>query len=196
VGGAVSAELVLSAFYSVALAAVLMLIYLAFRFELLMGAAAVLALLHDVFIMVAFVAIFRYQINSSFIAAMITIIGYSINSTIVIFDRVRENSKRLSLKEASYSEIGNKSIKETLMRSINTSITTLFTIFILFILGVSSIKEFAFPIIIGLIAGGYSSVFLAVPIWVMLKNFADKQKKIREARKGAAPANAKTAKAN
>jgi SecD/SecF fusion protein len=196
VGGSVSAELVLSAFYSVALAAVLMLIYLAFRFELLMGAAAVLALLHDVFIMVAFVAIFRYQINSSFIAAMITIIGYSINSTIVIFDRVRENTKRLSLKEASYSEIGNKSIKETLMRSINTSITTLFTIFILFILGVSSIKEFAFPIIIGLIAGGYSSVFLAVSIWVMLKNFADKQKKIREARKAAAPANAKMAKAN
>ena len=192
VGSTVSNELVMSAFYSVALAAVLMLIYLAFRFELLMGAASVIALLHDVLIMVAFVAIFRYQINSSFIAAMITIIGYSINATIVIFDRVRENTKRLSLRNATYAEIGNKSIKETIMRSINTSITTLLTILLLFIIGVPSIKEFAFPIIIGLLAGTYSSLFISIPVWVMLKNLSDKTKKKKEENK---LLKAKTAKA-
>ena len=197
VGSTISGELVMSAFYSVLIAAVLMLIYLAFRFELLMGAASVIALLHDVLIMIAFVAIFRYQINSSFIAAMITIIGYSINATIVIFDRVRENTKRLSMRESSYEEIGNKSIKETIMRSINTSITTMLTILLLFILGVPSIKEFAFPIMIGLIAGTYSSVFISVSVWVMLKNYSDKLKKERQKKEAAAaPAKAKTVKAN
>lgn len=195
VGGTVSNELVSSAFWSVAVAAVLILIYLAFRFHFLMGAAAVIALIHDVLIMVAFVSIFRYQINSSFIAAMITIIGYSINATIVIFDRVRENLKRLSLRDASLEEIGNKSIKETIMRSINTTITTLTTILVLFVVGVPAVKEFAFPIIVGLLAGTYSSVFLSVPIWVMIKNRYEKFKLSRKSDKSANPVK-KAVKAN
>lgn len=180
VGSTVSKELVSSAILAIAVSAVLMLIYLAFRFQPLMSLAAVLMLLHDVLIMLAVVAIFRYQINSSFVAAMITIIGYSINATIVIFDRVRENLKRLSLKEASLTEIGNRSIKETFMRSVNTSLTTLISVLALMVFGVPSIVEFVFPIIVGIIAGTYSSVFLAVSMWVILKDLQGKIKEKRE----------------
>ena len=151
--------------------------------------------MHDVLIMVALVAIFQYQINSSFVAAMITIIGYSINATIVIFDKVRENLKRLSLKEATYEQIANKSVKETIMRSINTSITTLTSVVALFILGVATIKEFVFPIIVGILAGTYSSVFLSVALWVTFKNLNDKRKAAREKAKSAATAAAKAKKA-
>lgn len=195
VGSTISKELISSAVLSIAVAAVLMLIYLAFRFEILMGLASVIALMHDVLIMVALVAIFQYQINSSFVAAMITIIGYSINATIVIFDKVRENLKRLSLKEATYAQIANKSVKETIMRSINTSITTLTSVVALFILGVATIKEFVFPIIVGILAGTYSSVFLSVALWVTFKNLNDKRKAAREKAKSAATAAAKAKKA-
>lgn len=191
VGSTVSKELVTSAILAIAVSAALMLVYLAFRFQPLMGLAAVIMLLHDVLLMVAFVAIFRYQINSSFVAAMITIIGYSINATIVIFDRVRENLRRLSLKEASLAEIGNRSIKETLMRSANTSLTTLISVLALMVFGVPSIVEFVFPIIVGIIAGTYSSVFLAVSLWVIFK---DLQGKIREKRLKVKEEKAKTEK--
>lgn len=183
VGSVVSGEMVSSALLSIAITAALMLLYLAFRFEWQMGVASVLALLHDALIMFAFVAIFRYPINSSFIAAILTILGYSINATIVVFDRVRENTKRLTLRQAGEAEIGNISIKETLTRSINTTITTLITILVLFAISGSDIREFAFPIIVGLIAGTYSSVLLSVPMWVKLKEWTREIKKKMEEKK-------------
>ncbi len=169
VGAVASRELVRNAILSVVIAGVLILGYIWIRFEFLSGLSAVLCLLHDVAIMVALTIILQVQINSSFIAAVLTIVGYSINNTIVVFDRVRENTKLLGKrKDTGRDEIVNKSIKESMTRSINTSITTLLTIGALYVLGVDSIKEFALPIIIGLVAGTYSSVFIATPLWSKL----------------------------
>ena len=168
VGGVTSSEIVTNAFLSVVLAAVLMLIYIWIRFELFSGIAAVTALIHDVLIMTAVVCIARVQINSSYIAACLTIVGYSINDTIVLFDRIRENNKRFSIKSVARSEVADISIRETLSRTINTSVTTLVTILALYIFGVASIREFALPLIVGLISGTYSSIFIASPVWVAL----------------------------
>ncbi len=169
VGGVAGAELVRNAVSSVALAGVLMLIYIWFRFEMVSGSVAIVALLHDVFIMVSFMVILRsiIQVNSSFIAAMLTIIGYSINNVIVIFDRIRENRRKYSVKDVNSAQLADRSIAETMTRTINTSLTTLVTIVLLNILGVPSIREFSLPIIIGLLAGVYSSVFLSAPLWAI-----------------------------
>lgn len=178
VGGTASGELVRNAFLSVLIACVLMLIYIWIRFELFSGISAVIALIHDVAIMMAFVCIFRTQINSSFIAACLTIVGYSINNTIIVFDRVRENRRKYSVKEMDNGAIANTSIMETLPRTINTTITTLIMIVCLYLLGVDSIKEFALPIIVGLIAGVYSSVFLSASIWMKFDSkFGKKRRK-------------------
>jgi len=168
VGGVTSSEIVTNAFLSVIIAAVLMLIYIWIRFELFSGIAAVVALIHDVLIMTAVMCIFRIPINSSYIAACLTIVGYSINDTIVVFDRIRENRKKVSLKSLTNMELADMSVKETLPRTLNTSITTLVTILSVYIFGVPSIKEFALPIIVGLISGTYSSIFIASPIWMRL----------------------------
>ncbi|MDD4211635.1 MAG: protein translocase subunit SecF, partial [Clostridia bacterium] len=160
IGPSATASLLLNALLAVLIATVLILIYIAFRFELLSGLAAILALFHDILIMLALVAIFRLQINSAFIAALITIIGYSINDTIVIFDRVRENRQKDCYKNNTNSEVVNISIRETFTRTINTSLTTLFTITVLAIISVPTIREFAIPIVFGLIAGTYSSIFI------------------------------------
>ena len=165
VDGVASKSLIQNAIFSVLIASVLILVYIWIRFELLSGIAAVLCLLHDVMVMVALTCMLRIPINSPFIAAVLTIVGYSINNTIVVFDRVRENSGNKAYAEKNRAEIVNKSISGTLRRSINTSLTTLITISMVYILGVESIKEFSLPIIIGLIAGTYSSVFLAGPLW-------------------------------
>lgn len=160
-------ELWTSAASSIAIAAILMLLYITFRFEVLSGIAAVIALIHDLLIMISFYAIFRIPVNTSFIAAILTILGYSINATIVIFDRVRENCRMM--KNAMFADVVNTSIWQTLARSINTSLTTLFTLVLLYIIGVESIKEFALPLIVGVVAGTYSSVFISGPIWAMIK---------------------------
>lgn len=170
VGGVASTELIINAFLSVIVACALMLIYIWIRFELASGIAAVIALVHDVGIMIAVMAILQLQVNSSFIAACLTIVGYSINNTIVIFDRVRDNNKVMGIKKYTRAEIGNKSVKDTLRRTINTSVTTLIMIVALYVLGVTSIKEFAFPIIIGIVAGTFSSIFVSVPIAVWFQN--------------------------
>lgn len=170
VGGVTSSEIVSNAFLSVLIAAGLMLIYIWIRFTLFSGIAGVLALVHDVLIMTAFVSIMRLQINSSYIAACLTIVGYSINDTIVVFDRIRENNRKIGVKELPRLQIADISVKETLPRTINTSLTTLITITAVYIFGVPSIKEFALPIIVGLISGTYSSIFIASPIWVWLEN--------------------------
>ena len=169
VGATASSELLLKAFLSIAVAAALILVYVAIRFEILSGVAAVIALIHDLLVMSAFMIIFRIQVNSSFVAALITILGYSINNTIVLFDRVRENEKGYLLRDASPTELINTSVKDTLTRSINTTITTLITIVLLAIFGLSQMREFAMPIIFGLLAGAYSSVFVAPCLWAWMK---------------------------
>ena len=180
VGGATTNEIIQNAFLSVIIAAGLMLIYIWIRFELFSGLAAVAALFHDVIIMTALVCILRIQINSSYIAACLTIVGYSINDTIVVFDRIRENNKKYTVQTMSRRDVADLSIRETLPRTINTSLTTLVTITAVYIFGVQSIKEFALPIMVGLLSGTYSSIFVASPIWVRLlerKHIRQKGKK-------------------
>ena len=169
VGPVAGATLVKNAITSVLIASVLMLIYIAWRFDFHSGVAAVLALLHDVAVMLAFMVILRdvIELNSSFIAAALTIVGYSINDTIVVFDRIRENAK--NQPELPRVEQVNVSITECMGRTIMTSITTLVTILALYILGVAAIKEFALPIIVGVIAGTWSSNLLSGYIWAWLE---------------------------
>ena len=169
VGPVAGATLVKNAIVSVLLAAVLMLIYIAIRFDFNSGLSAVFGLLHDVLMMLSFMVIFRsfIQMNSSFIAAALTIVGYSINNTIVIFDRIRENHKKMPT--APKEEVTNISIKESLGRTICTTVTTLITIVALCILGVASIREFALPIIIGILSGVYSANMINGYVWAFLE---------------------------
>ncbi len=148
-------------------ALILMLLYISFRFELWSGIAAVISLAHNVFIVMSLYAIFQLNINTTFIAAILTIVGYSINDTIVTFDRIREIGRRT--RKTPFADIVNTGVNQTVVRSINTSVTTLLTICVLYIVGVQSIKEFALPIIVGIIAGTYSSIFIASPIWSLFK---------------------------
>ena len=179
VGPVAGATLVKNAIISVLLAAALMLIYIAIRFDLNSGIAAVFGLLHDVLIMLSFMVIFRsvIQMNSSFIAAALTIVGYSINNTIVIFDRIRENAKKMPT--APKEEVTNVSIRESLGRTICTTVTTLITIVALCILGVASIREFALPIIVGILSGVYSANMINGYIWAWL----EEKRKARKAAK-------------
>ena len=169
VGPVAGATLVRNAVISVLLAAGLMLIYIAIRFDFNSGVSAVFGLLHDVLIMLSFMVIFRsfIQMNSSFIAAALTIVGYSINNTIVIFDRIRENAKKMP--STKREEVTNISIRESLGRTICTTATTLITIVALCILGVASIREFALPIIIGICSGVYSANMINGYVWAFLE---------------------------
>ena len=169
VGPVAGATLVRNAVISVLLASLLMLIYIAIRFDLNSGLSAVFGLIHDVLIMLSFMVIFRsvIQMNSSFIAAALTIVGYSINNTIVIFDRIRENAKKMPT--VAREEVTNISIKESLGRTICTTVTTLITIVALCILGVASIREFALPIIVGLLSGVYSANMINGYVWAFLE---------------------------
>ena len=146
-----------------------MLVYIAIRFDVFSGLAALFALLHDVLIMCAFMVFFRgiFQANSSFIAAILTIVGYSINNTIIIFDRIRELAKKPGNTAVARMDIVEDAVGNTLSRTINTSLTTLITLVALYIFGVESIREFAFPLIVGMVAGTYSSVMLSGQVWAM-----------------------------
>lgn len=169
ISGAVSVEMRRDAIIAVIIATILMLIYIWFRFkDIRFAGSAVIALLHDCLVTIGFYAVFRWTVDSTFIACMLTIVGYSINATIVIFDRIRENLGRLRGKEID--EIVNASVTQTFSRSVNTSITTLIMVVVLYIFGVSSIKSFALPLIIGIICGCYSSVCITGPLWFDLKN--------------------------
>ncbi len=181
VGGVTSREIVTNAFLSVVIAAVLMLVYITIRFALFSGIAGVVAIIHDVLIMTAFVSIARIQINSSYIAACLTIVGYSINDTIVLFDRIRENNRRYGAKELPRKQIADLSIRETLPRTINTSLTTFITITAVYVFGVQSIREFALPIMIGLLSGTYSSIFIASSIGVWLEDRRGKKPEFKPA---------------
>jgi len=163
----VGSEIKSRAFLAVFIAAVGMLVYITFRFEIVFGLAAIAALAHDVLILISVYAIFQIPVNSAFIAAVLTVVGYSINDTIVVFDRIRENVK--FEKRPDYFAVANKSLSQTITRSINTSITTLLVIGSLYIFGVDSIKELAFPLLAGVLAGTYSSIFIASPLWALWK---------------------------
>ncbi|WP_294384948.1 protein translocase subunit SecF [uncultured Clostridium sp.] len=178
IGPSVGKELTRNAVLSVLVACIAMLIYIAIRFEFNFGIAAIVALVHDVLITLAFYAIFDIPVNSSFIAAMLTIVGYSINDTIVIFDRIRED--RHNMRRNTSTEIANASINKTLSRSINTSLTTLIIIGAVNIF-VPTVREFSLPLLIGIAAGAYSSIFIASPIWVLLQKRNKKNKKIKTA---------------
>jgi preprotein translocase SecF subunit len=151
------------------------LIYIWIRFEFRFGAAAILALIHDVLVTLGIYAIFNREINTSTIAAILTIIGYSLNDTIVVFDRIRENTPLTG--RLGYSRVVNDSVNVTLSRSINTSLTTLFPVVLLLMLGTSALKDFALALTIGIISGTYSSIFFASPILVAWNNRFPKYKK-------------------
>lgn len=174
IGASVGKDLTKNSIIAVLVACVAMLVYIAFRFELNYGIAAIIALVHDVLITISVYAIFDIPVNTPFIAAILTIVGYSINDTIVIFDRIRENLK--SMRRGSSTEVANKSITQTMSRSINTTLTTLITIIAVNIF-VPTVREFSFPLIIGIAAGAYSSIFIASPVWVMLKDKKVKKSK-------------------
>ena len=164
ISGTVSSEMQNRALFAIFLSTFLMLIYITIRFrDIRAGTSAILALIHDLLIVVAFYAVFRLPVNNSFIAASLTVLGYSINATIVIFDRIRENKGGYRLE--NYGILVNKSVNQTLRRSINTTATTLLAIGAIYVLGVRSVKELALPLIIGITSGVYSSVFLSGAMW-------------------------------
>ncbi|MGN0160489.1 MAG: protein translocase subunit SecD [Lachnospiraceae bacterium] len=172
----VSSEMKSDAVIAITIATICMLLYIWFRFSsLTFAGAAVLALIHDVLVVIGFYAVARISLGNTFIACILTIVGYSINATIVIFDRIRENLKVMT--KVDRKEIVNVSITQTLGRSINTSLTTFIMVLVLFILGVTSIREFALPIMVGIVCGGYSSVFIAGTIWYVFAELAAKRKK-------------------
>lgn len=163
------------------IAIICILIYIAFRFEWRSAIMAILALVINVLVMASVYAIAYIPLNTTFIAAMLTVVGYSINNTIVIFDRVRENVKFAKGKKSyDICELVDRSIKESVGRTVNSTITTLITIVLLYIIGVSSIKEFALPLIIGIAAGAYSSILIAAPFWGAWKQ-SEKEAKAQNA---------------
>lgn len=176
ISSTVSKEMRQDAVIAVIIATVLMLLYIWFRFkDIRFATSAVLALLHDVLIVVVFYGAARISVGNTFIACILTIFGYSINATIVIFDRIREELK-LATKDVDLAYIVNKSITQTLTRSIYTSLTTFITIAVLFIMGVSSIREFALPLMVGVVCGAYSSVCITGALWYVMKTKIDGKK--------------------
>ncbi len=180
IGATASASLIKTALLSIFITMVLILIYIVIRFEVWSGLSAIIALVHDVAMMICLVAIFRIQINSAFIAAVITIVSYSINNTIVVFDRVRENGKKAKggnkTAIVDNNKLVNESIVETMARSINATLTTMVAITLFAIIGTASVREFALPVIFGLIAGFYSSLVIAPSLYCLMKNASDKRK--------------------
>lgn len=179
ISSTISGEMRSDALIAVLVSAVFMLIYIRFRFgDIRFGAGAVIALLHDVLVVLTVYALLRISVGNTFIACMLTIIGYSINDTIVIFDRLRENMSLINGKvnQAALREVANRSVTQTLSRTINTSVTTFIMILMLFIFGVPSIREFSLPLMAGLICGSYSSVFISTELWYVLKTRIGKNK--------------------
>ena len=177
ISGSVSSEMAKNAFLSVALATVLMLLYIAIRFkDIKFGASAVIALLHDVCMVFVVYILLRLSVGNTCIACMLTIVGYSINATIIIFDRIRENIGLMDPKKTEYKDIVNTSINQTFTRSIYTSLTTFIMVFVLYILGVASIKEFALTLMAGVLIGAYSSICITGPLWYFMKTKIGKKK--------------------
>ena len=170
VGATIGGELITDAVMATVLSWVLIVIYVSYRFEWRFGLSAILALVHDILIVLSVFSFTQKQVDSSFVAAVLTIIGYSINDTIVIFDRIRENMKLHYRKGGDLNELSNRSIYQTLTRSMYTVLTCLFTTFALYFFGGDTTKDFAFALLIGFFSGCYSSIFIASPMWVLLRN--------------------------
>ncbi len=163
-----TSQLLMNSFIALLVAVVLILIYVAIRFEITSGLAAILALFHDILITTSFMLIFRIPINTPFIAALITILGYSINNTIIIFDRIRENVKlSKNLGKIDNYAVADNAVRSTMMRTILTTVTTFIMIFFITVIGVNDIQQFAFPIMIGILSGFYSSNFLTTGLWAI-----------------------------
>ncbi len=176
ISSTISSEMKADAIVAVVIATICMLIYIWFRFkDIRFAASSVAALVHDVLVVLAFYAIAKVSVGSTFIACMLTIVGYSINATIVIFDRIRENLGGM-LKKDSLDELVNRSISQTLSRSIFTSLTTFVMVAALFVLGVTSIREFALPLMVGIVCGTYSSVCITGALWYVLRTKIAKKK--------------------
>ena len=177
ISATISSEMQADAVKAIVVATILMLLYIWFRFkDIRFGASAVAALVHDVLVVLAFYAIVKISVGNTFIACMLTIVGYSINATIVIFDRIRENMREMRNRD-ELQELVNRSISQTLSRSIFTSLTTFFMVAALEVFGVSSIREFALPLIAGIICGTYSSICLTGAMWFVLRTKAGKKAK-------------------
>lgn len=164
----ISGEMKRAAIISTIIVCAMILLYITIRFrDICFGLGALIPLIHDVLIMLSMYTLFQIPVNNTFIVAILTIVGYSINNTIVVFDRVREN--RISFKRNELVRLGDSSVRQTLGRSLASSFTTIITVFILFLLGVQSLRWFALPLIVGLLAGTYSSIYIATPVWYLLE---------------------------
>lgn len=173
VGGSVGKELQKKALFALVVANCLILLYIGWRFEFRFGIAAIISLVHDVLITLSFYAVFNRPVNSPFIAGMLTVIGYSITDTVVVFDRIRENQKKS--RRMNNAELADTSITQTITRSLYTVFTVLVGITSVHIF-VPSVREFTEPLLVGIISGCYSSIFVASPLWVIFKNRSDKKK--------------------
>lgn len=164
-------ELGRNAIYAVLIASLGILIYVTIRFEWRFAVAAIVALLHDAFVVISIFSLFRWEVDLTFITAVLTIVGFSINDTIVVFDRIRENLRFAKIKTSKdVNEVVNRSIAQTMTRSLNTTITVFIASLFLFLLGGESIRMFSLAMVIGLVFGAYSSIFIASPLWAILKN--------------------------
>ena len=168
VGASIGDDLKKSAIYSLGIGAILIVLYITLRFEFSFAIGGILSLLHDIIIAVGFIALMGYEVDTPFIAAILTILGYSINDTIVIYDRIRENLKRRHNKNWTLEDCMDESVNQTAIRSLNTSITTLFSVIALLIFGGASLKTIIMTLLIGILAGTYSSIFIATPIVYIL----------------------------
>ena len=182
VDAAFSGELIKAAFWSILVALILMLIYCTFRFKFIYGAAAMLATVHDPLLMVAYVGAFGIEFSSTTVAAILTILGYSINDTIVVFDRVRENFGLMP--QADRALVIDTSISQTLSRTIITNLTAQISVLTIFIIGQGAIRDFAIVMTVGMVVGTYSSIYIAAPVVLGWRNFVEKRKKARDARSG------------
>lgn len=178
ISSTISGEMKKDAIVAIAISSVLMLIYIAIRFsDVRFGASAVIALIHDVMVVFMFYSVAQLSVGNTFIACMLTIVGYSINATIIIFDRIRENVKLMDVAKDGYEHIVNTSIAQTFSRSIYTSLTTFVMVLVLYIMGVASLKEFTFTLMAGIVCGAYSSICITGPLWLVLKNKFKKKAK-------------------
>ena len=175
VGATIGGELITNAVLALVISWALIILYVAYRFEWRFGVSAVLALIHDIIIVLAVFSFTQRQIDSSFIAALLTIVGYSINDTIVIFDRIRENLKLHFRRGGDVNELVNRSIYQTLTRSLYTVFTVLFTTFALYWFGGETTKDFAFALLVGFASGCYSSIFIASQLWIELRNRTERR---------------------
>ena len=177
VGATIGSELIFNAVMALVISWGIIILYVAYRFEFRFGIAAVLALVHDILIVLAFFSFTQRQVDSSFVAALLTIVGYSINDTIVIFDRIRENLKLHFRRGGDVRELVNRSIYQALTRSLFTVFTVLFTTFALYFFGGETTKDFAFALLVGFSSGCYSSIFIAGPLWMVLRESAERRRK-------------------